>query len=158
MTGNIKLLTEVHEISPSPVGLPNGESMFAVKEWNLALGGDTYLRHVLFVPKLNCTLLPVSKMLHDLNCTVTFANDMCVIHDRTSTTLIGAGELCSGLYQFRAMTPARMNKVDSNDELELWHRRLGHPSRQILANFLAVRSRIVSSGDSAPCDICFRAK
>lgn len=57
MTRNIKLLREVHAISPFLIGLENGESTFAVKEGNLALEGNAFLCHVLFVPHLNCTLL-----------------------------------------------------------------------------------------------------
>lgn len=51
-----------------------------------------------------------------------------------------------------------MNKVDGISEQELWHRRLGHPSRKVLSIFPKVRSRIDSSDANAPCDICFRAK
>lgn len=51
-----------------------------------------------------------------------------------------------------------MNKVDGISEQELWHRRLGHPSRKVLSSFPKVRSRIDSSDANAPCDICFRAK
>lgn len=94
MTGNIEMFTDVHKISPSPVGLPNGKNTYAVKEGSLFLGGTSYLHHVLFVPNMNCTLISVAKLLHDLNCTVTFDYDLCVIQEQTSRTLIGAGEQC----------------------------------------------------------------
>lgn len=158
MTGNIKLLIDAHSISACPVGPPNGENTSAMKEGSLALGGNAYFRHVLFVPILNCTLISVSKTLHDLDCTVTFTNNLCVIQDRASRTLIGAGELCGWVYQFRAMMSVRANKVDGVDELELWHRRLGHPSRQILSYFSRIRNRVDTSRVYRPCDNCFLAK
>lgn len=64
--------------------------------------------------------------------------------------------MCGGVYQFRAVAAA--NKVDGISEHELWHRRLGHPSKKILSLFSKVRNMISSSDSDTPCDICFRAK
>lgn len=132
------------------------ENTYAVKEWSLCLGGTRYLHHVLFMPNMNCTLIFVAKILHELNCTITFAGNFCVIQDQTLRTLIGAGEMCGGVYQFRAV--AASNKVDGISEHKLWHRRLAHPSKKILLLFPKVRDRIASSDLDTPCHICFRAK
>lgn len=79
MTGTINLLSDIYPIDPCPVGLPNGETAYAVKEGSLFLGDTNCLHHVLFVPNINCTMLSVSKLLSDLSCTVTFADHLCVI-------------------------------------------------------------------------------
>lgn len=73
MIGKIELLTDLHEILPCLVTLPNGENAYAVKEESLFWGGN--MHHVLFVPNMNCTLIYVAKLLHELNCTVTFADN-----------------------------------------------------------------------------------
>lgn len=91
--------------------------------------------------------------LHDLDYTFTFTNNLCVIQDRASRILIRAGELCGGVYQFRAVTSAIVNKLDGIYELELWHRRLEHPSKQIFSSFSRIRSRIDSGRDHRPSDI-----
>lgn len=156
-TENIELLIEVNDMSPWPVGLPNGASTYVVKEGSLFLGGSIYLPHVLFVPHMNCTLLSVGKLLNDLNCTVTFGDNLGVIQDRILRTRIGAGELCGGVYQFR-IVPARMNKGDGISEQELWHRRSGNPSRKVLSSFPKIKSRLDSGDANTPYDICFRAK
>lgn len=72
--------------------------------------------------------------------------------------LIGAGELCGGVYQFRALVPARAHKVVGLTEHELWHRRLGHPSKQILSFIPQIKSMCDSNRNYESCDICLRAK
>lgn len=56
MTGNIELLSNVRDLTSIPVWLPDGNSAVAVKEGKLSIGGGFCLEHVLFVPKMTCTL------------------------------------------------------------------------------------------------------
>ena len=62
------------------------------------------LRDVLFVPKLDCTLVSVSKLLKYSNCFALFTDTICVLLDRSSKTLIGAGEEHDGVYYFKDMS------------------------------------------------------
>jgi len=50
------------------------------------------LKNVLYVPNLNCNLISISKLCKQLNCVMTYFDEFCVIQDRTSRTLIGAGD------------------------------------------------------------------
>lgn len=58
-----------------------------------------------------------------------FTDHLCVIHDRTSRMLIGTGEEHEGLYVVTDDLPVRVHKLNGLQNAELWHRRLGHPSR-----------------------------
>ncbi|CAL9240158.1 unnamed protein product, partial [Arabidopsis halleri] len=46
---------------------------------------------------------------------------------------IGAGEERDGVYVYRDVTAARVHKVQAVEDHALWHRRLGHPSFQVLS-------------------------
>nr|GMD79582.1 retrovirus-related Pol polyprotein from transposon TNT 1-94 [Ipomoea batatas] len=48
--------------------------------------------------------------------------------DRSSRMPIGAGERRDGLYYFRKVSRAKPFKTEVVDSLDLWHKRLGHPS------------------------------
>ncbi|PNX82965.1 hypothetical protein L195_g039002, partial [Trifolium pratense] len=131
MTGNLKHMRELQDIQSCPVGLPNGEHAAAVKQGSVVLEGGLKLTNVLFVPKLNCNLISVSQMMDELKCVIQFTNKLCVVQDRTSRTLIGAGERKDGLYFFRGVRRERTYKIDGLHPMDLWHKRLGHPSLKI---------------------------
>lgn len=158
MTGSLNLLSDVCDLAPIPVELPDGAKVTALKAGKLQLGNGIYLNNVLFVPNLHCTLISVSKLAKELNCLVTFVDELCVTQDRNSRTLIGAGEQRDGVYFFRAVPRARASKVTGVDEQELWHRRLGHPSRKLLSFLPVVKSRVGYRDSGDFCDICLRAK
>ncbi|XP_012847900.1 PREDICTED: uncharacterized protein LOC105967846 [Erythranthe guttata] len=158
ITGNLELLSHVCEITPTPVEIPDGENAIALKEGKLCLGSGRYLNNVLFVPTMTCTLISVSKFLKALKCIITFTDKLCVIQDRISRFLIGAGEECDGVYFFRAIPTARACKANGLDERELWHRRLGHPSKKLLSFIPVVKSGSSDHTNKDSCDICLRAK
>ena len=80
-----------------------------------------------------------------------------MIQDRSSRTLIGAGEQCEGVYFFRAMRIEQANKAKGVDAHDLWHQRLGHPSNHAL-KFVPEVQNNGSSSITKVCDVCFRAK
>jgi len=61
------------------------------------------LQNVLFVPKLNCNLVSFLKLSKQLNDAMTFYDNCCVIYNRTSRTLIGAGEPREGIYYYNRL-------------------------------------------------------
>lgn len=71
--------------------------------------------------------------------------------------LIGAGERIDGLYFFRGIQSEKAYKVNSMSQLELWHKRMGHPSLKI-TKLLANVSSENNNSENEACDICQRAK
>nr|GMC84661.1 retrovirus-related Pol polyprotein from transposon TNT 1-94 [Ipomoea batatas] len=128
MTGTLNHMVNVRTIEPCPIGLPNGEETFAAKQGTVVLDGKLSLQKFLFVPKLNCNLISVSQLLADSPYLALFTGKFCVIQDRTSKTLIGAGEQRGGLYFLKKAESMQINNVLSLSPAELWHQRLGHPS------------------------------
>lgn len=57
---------------------------------------------------------------------MTFTEDLCVLRDRTSNMLIGAGEEYDGVYKFKGVFGGEINKATNEGQKNLWHRRLGH--------------------------------
>lgn len=78
MTGNIAFITNVWDISLCPVGLLNGKNVVAIKSGYAQLGAALSQKNVLYIPQLKCYLLPVSKLLKQLNVWVVFTSDYCV--------------------------------------------------------------------------------
>jgi len=72
MTGEINLMTNIENINPVIIDLPNGEKTVADKRGTVILDKVLKLHKTLFVPSLRCNLLFVSRICKDLNCTVTF--------------------------------------------------------------------------------------
>ena len=110
MAGDVTLLNKVQQISPAAIGLPNGTYTMAKEQGSLALGDGLELKNVLYVPKLNCNLVSISKLCKQLNCAVTYFDDFCVIQDRISRTLIGACEQREGLYYYKGSSPIKSTR------------------------------------------------
>ncbi|XP_048228520.1 uncharacterized protein LOC8264641 isoform X2 [Ricinus communis] len=70
--------------------------------------------------------------------------------------VIGASEQCKGLYYLKTVTSAC--KASRVDVFELWHKRMGHPSKKAVELLPNVNSNSIDSVESKPCDVCFRAK
>ncbi|KAL2907188.1 Retrovirus-related Pol polyprotein from transposon TNT 1-94 [Bienertia sinuspersici] len=158
VTGDDTCLFDAHNICPCPVGLPDGASALATKEGRVYLAEDIILENVLFVPKLNCNLISVSKMVDDSNCLVKFTNSVCAIQDQSSGSLIGAGERIDGLYFFRQIPKVCAVQDAAVSTFELWHRRLGHPSDKILKSVPALKDSCSRHSMNKPCEICPQAK
>lgn len=104
------------------------------------------LHSVLHVPSLDCNLLSVSKLNHNLNCITQFYPNLCEFQEVGSMRTIGSARLCSGLYILQLHPPRMFNlcsaskstfesshhqllssSVNKDDsEVMLWHYRLGH--------------------------------
>lgn len=64
MTGAIECFSNLKDIPPCPVWMPNGERVTAAKEGTVVLG-KLLLKAVLLVPKINCNLISVSQLARD---------------------------------------------------------------------------------------------
>jgi len=158
MTGTLQYMCDVKEVIGCPVGLPNGYTTTCTKEGTVKLTDSLRVENVLYVPELNCNLISISQLLDELNCNVQFIGNLCAIQDRTSKMLIGAGEQRDGLYFFREVPKVKACKVEGTNQLEVWHKRLGHPSwktTQLVSNCNGSR---VSELQNKVCDTYQRAK
>ncbi|PKI60765.1 hypothetical protein CRG98_018848 [Punica granatum] len=100
--------------------------------------GPLVLSDVLLVPKFNCNLISASQLSRDLDCCIILYTDYCLIHARITRRTIGVGELQGGVYYLRRVgIKEQANRVISDETSDLWHMRLGHPSRRIKLNGLS---------------------
>lgn len=79
MTWNLDFLSDITDIVPCSIGLPDGDIAVATKQGNLCLGSDLWLRGVLYSSELTCSLLYVAKLLKVINGSITFPSDLCVL-------------------------------------------------------------------------------
>nr|GFA81985.1 retrovirus-related Pol polyprotein from transposon TNT 1-94 [Tanacetum cinerariifolium] len=143
-----------------PVELPDGYIAMAKKKGDVRFDNEFILKNVLYVPGLTCSLLSVPQLLDEGNCIVQFAPNICVIRDFTSRTVIGAGERRDGgLFHFREVPTTQVFKMTTTSiPFDLWHKRLGHPSLEVLKLLPQVNLNKKDRELSQSCDVCHRAK
>ncbi|KAJ1703741.1 hypothetical protein LUZ63_003520 [Rhynchospora breviuscula] len=155
MTGDFACLHNICNINPTTVGLPNGEQTVAKHEGDVVLSEGFVLERVLYVPSLECNLISISKLVSTKTCLVTFTNELCLIQDHSTRTLIGVGEQKDGVYYYHRGASGKAFHVSRKEPYDLWHQRMGHPSRQITLLFAGFSNNDVSKD---VCEICMRAK
>ncbi|XP_026445565.1 uncharacterized protein LOC113346210 [Papaver somniferum] len=85
---------------------------------------------------------------------VTLTNSL----DLVSRMKIGMGEHIRGLYHLPMRKPTRVNVVHGKDMADLCHKRLGHPSRQVMELLPQVCRSNNNKLEFKACDIFYRAK
>jgi len=121
-------------------GQLNGTYRMVSEQGSVLVSERIKLKIVLFVLKLNCKLVSVSKLCKQLNCAVTLFDDSFVIQDHTSRIHIGAGEHRDRVYYLQKLIFEQANAMDTGS---LWDKRLGHSSSDtltLLPNSLGVKS------------------
>jgi len=107
-----------------------------------------------FIP--NCNLERES--LPTLNCCVVFTPHGCVLHDLATGRMIGSGKQHAGLYyMFPLPNQAQASQIST--DLDLWHKRLGHPSLaclQLASSLLPINKNLILIHNN--CSICPKAK
>ncbi|KAD3640307.1 hypothetical protein E3N88_29530 [Mikania micrantha] len=136
-----------------PVTIPNGEAVAVEGRGNYTFPNGVVIKDVLHIPKFKCNLLSVSRLSKDLQCTITFFPDFCVMQDLHSRTLIRVGKCKNGLYKMGMMGSKRQAMIIS---LDTWQKRLGHPSHSKLSLFDFLKN--VSLNSKTFCDSCVKAK
>jgi len=124
MTGDLNLIENVQDVRPVGVGLPNGKETMANKKGTVKLSKNLKLNNVLYTPDLRCNLISIAQVSRDLNCYVTFYDDICFLQDRTSRSLIGVGEAQGGVYYYKGASQVKV-QANAVDATHLWHSRLG---------------------------------
>ncbi|CAL9235088.1 unnamed protein product, partial [Arabidopsis halleri] len=132
MTGVLSFL-EITSVFHCPIGFADGSKTYGTHIGTMKISDTITLSDVLFVPNLNCSLISVSKLLRQTSCFALLTDTLCILQDRFTRTLIGAGEERDGVYYFKDVMAARVNKVSASTDQILWHRRLGHPSFSVIS-------------------------
>ncbi|KAL1205543.1 hypothetical protein V5N11_003720 [Cardamine amara subsp. amara] len=119
MTCSREFLTELKYMLPCSIGLPNGKQTTSKEKGTMVFDDDFSLKNVLLVPHLRCNLISVSQLIAESDMVMQIANKGCVIQDRLTRNLTGAGELRDGLYFFCRMTSfysLKLNKEGADEE------------------------------------------
>ncbi|KAG8472152.1 hypothetical protein CXB51_036605 [Gossypium anomalum] len=103
-----------------------------------------HLLNVLCVPSIRKNLLYVSQFATDNNVFFEFHPSYCVIKDIQTQEILMRGQVRDGLYQFSVASafpsPSAHNtdiqERSTGDTFTLWHRRLGHPSSDVVKTVL----------------------
>ena len=103
-------------------------------------------------------MLSAPQLIDGTKCTVKFTNLFCVMQDRCSGSLIGAGERRGGLYFYRGIHVVHDVRVPDKDGFALWHRRMGHPSDRVVMMIPTFRNSSSSHNLHKVCEVCPQAK
>lgn len=133
------------------VKLLNGHTLSIKGIGHCKLSQTLTLANVYYIPDFHFNLLSVPQLTNHTNCIVSFSSKNFLFQDPQSMMLIGAGDFCNGLYVYRPNNVLSLS-VQSTVNKDLWHRRLGHPSRLLIPQ-LFTNSHVISD-----CDICARSK
>ena len=106
------------------------------------------LTFVFYVPDSPFNIIYVSKLIHDLNCSITFSHSSVTLQDRSTRRTIGIGHEPQGIYHLSS-TPSSIVCTSTNDPL-LVHHRLGHPNFSKLWKMVSC----FSSLSSLECESC----
>ncbi|KAG2674705.1 hypothetical protein I3760_13G150300, partial [Carya illinoinensis] len=93
------LFSDLSSLSHAPnVCLPPGASLPIEGIVTIHLAESLTLANVYFVPSFHFNLLSIPQLTSTNTCLVLFSSTQCFFQDSQSMKLIGAGELCNGLY------------------------------------------------------------
>src|ERR1044072_1910570 len=161
MTGDIsvfKKYTPCH--NHSTVRIADGTLSKVIGKGSVCISEHITLDNVLYVPKLDCNLLSVSKLTNDLDCVTKFLPKLCEFQILGSGKMIGNAKECAGLYLLQVDDFWSKPKADScavvsssyENSVMLWHYRLGHPNFMYLEKMFP--SLFNKSQRRFQCEVC----
>ena len=162
---NLNVFTTYTKIKPVLISLPNGQTVYATYSGLVRFSDQFYLSDVLYVPHFQLNLISVSKLTHQLKCTLTFTSTHCIIQDNLTQERIGTVKATAGLYLVTTLPASSHSKphcfapfINCNiTDKTLWHYRLGHPSHERL-HVLSKQYSFITVDTHHVCDTCSRAK
>ncbi|KAG6521029.1 hypothetical protein ZIOFF_018095 [Zingiber officinale] len=110
MTNSLKLLKLYSPcLENKKVKIADGSFSPIAGKGSVQISENIDLKSVLYVPKLTCNLLSVSKLSKDSNCRVVFCDSHCTFQDRSSGKTIGSAKMVNGLYYFEDILPTTLS-------------------------------------------------
>ena len=88
---------------------------------------------------------------------MTSIDSFCVVRNHILRSLTGLGNLKGGVFLHNEMVDSKF-EAHAVRKCNLWHERLGHPSKQVLS--LHAKNLVFNLGNKTnePCNVCFHAK
>lgn len=103
MTGKMNFLNNLGFTPPYTIGLLNGTKATGVQMGTAFLSPQWNIRRVLFIPQLRYTLISLSQVSKKNKIFPIINDDVFILEDRISGTLIGVGEERDEIYYFRTI-------------------------------------------------------
>ena len=118
------------------------------------------LRNILHVPHITKNLLSAHKLTKDNDVFIEIHPNYFVVKDRESKKRVLQGRCEAGLYPIH---PSEINATKcamftASSSKEQWHRRLGHPSSQVVHSILRLNKIPFCNSHAHVCNACQMAK
>ena len=127
MSGNKDFFSSLTITSPLPmITLANGTQTMAKGIGFACPLTSLPLTSVLYVHDSPFNIISIRKLIHDLNCSITFSHSSITLQERSTRRMIDIRYESQGLYHLNS-TPSSTVCTLTDDTL-LVHRRLGHPN------------------------------
>ncbi|KAL4562842.1 hypothetical protein LXL04_026873 [Taraxacum kok-saghyz] len=158
MTGDRNTFAEFQPMSESKtIKVATGEDANVAGIGTVVISKNITLRSVLYVPNLDYNLLAPIKLMKDQNCITVLTPSVCVFQALNSGKMIGSAKVRDELYHCEAEKSGNRQisssfNVSSQNNVILWHHRLGHP------NFFYLKKLFPHLFDKDPssfkCEVC----
>lgn len=159
MTPLFSLLTDTQKLDkPIHTTVPTGDAVLVERTGSFILHKNIKLNNVLYVPAFSCNLISIHKLTSDLNCTVTYNANCCMIQDRITKWMISLGDLRDGVCVIKGTMLGSSFAATQKDTTALWHSSMGHPSFQALQQVSHLLKCTFDSNKIVCCDVCHRSK
>ena len=102
--------------------------------------------------------MSVIKITSALNCCVVLFSHGCILQDLTTGRMIDSSKQYIGLY-YMSPLPNQAHASQLLTDLDLWHKRLSHPSParlQLASSLLLINKNLISIHNN--CSVCPKAK
>ena len=127
LSGNKNLFSSLTITSPLPmITLANGTQTMAKGIGSACPLPSLPLTSVLYVPDSPFNLISINKLIHDLNCSITFSHSFVTLQDRSIGKTIGIGHQSQRLYHLSSTSSSTV--CTSTDEPLLVHYHLNYPN------------------------------
>ncbi|XP_010420948.1 PREDICTED: uncharacterized protein LOC104706448 [Camelina sativa] len=157
-SGRYDILSNIREMSPVLIIMADGRERVSLKEGSVQLGSGLVLQSVYYVDELHAYLISMGQIMDENRCVVQMSDTFLVVQDRSSRMVIGAGKRVGSAFHFRRMELAAAVTTQDTENLELWHKRMGHPSAKVLGVLPCISNSVSVINLNKDCDVCFCAK
>ena len=154
------LFLNIHPIQDSNVRLPNGTIIPVSGIGNVRINDVLLLEDVLFVPQFHLNLLSIGQLTSVGKYRVLFDKGNAIVQDTRTKQMIGNVKMLQGLYVLKIEDTSKSNVAINLASVETWHRRLGHPSSEVLdvLHSVLATSKHSLANNNDPCMVCPLAK